>query len=94
LQVSAAEFEEFLREEDDNDEDLDAEAADMAAAAALEEGKGSPGKKSPIKLKKGQKGLAAAKYMVAAGGFSKGGLSSKFGHGTVSTHAICSICSF
>ena len=76
--VSAAEFEEFLREDDDNDEDLEAEAEEMASAAlALEEGK-----KIPIKLKKSQKGLAAAKYMVAAGGFSKGGLSSKFGHGT------------
>eukprot|EP01046_Picozoa_sp_COSAG06_P009822 COSAG06_NODE_520_length_14748_cov_4.841423_2_plen_4490_part_00 len=78
--ISAAEFEAFLADDDEDDSGM----SDDEQQQQLEEGKGPGGgspKRSPIKVKKGAAGLAAAKYMVAAGGMTSK-LSSKFGAGT------------
>lgn len=75
--ISAAEFEAFLAEDGDEETGGDGDV-DIDGQGALEEGK-SP-KKSPVKVKKGSAGLAAAKYMIASGGMTSK-LSNKFGAG-------------
>ena len=75
--ISAAEFEAFLAEDGDDENGGDGDI-DADIQGAIEQGQ-SP-KKSPIKVKKGAAGLAAAKYMVASGGMTSK-LSNKFGAG-------------